>query len=112
MPAWMASIDEFTAIKAFGVAVLLYIIGALVFAVWYIRRVGRMGQSVGMKATGYKIVDARTGELIRTGRSVGRFFARFLSYMPCYLGLLWPLWDSENRTFHDMIVNTRAVKTS
>ena len=93
-------------------AVLLYIAGAVAYLVWYCRRVGKTGQSVGMKATGYKIVDARTGEFIGTGRAVGRTFARILSYIPCYLGLLWPLWDSENRTFHDMIVNTRAIKTN
>jgi len=28
----------------------------------------------------------------------------------CYLGYLWPLWDAENRTFTDMILNTRVYK--
>ena len=37
-------------------------------------------------------------------------FAKILSALPCYLGFLWPLWDSENRSFHDMIVRTRAVR--
>lgn len=64
-----------------------------------------------MGVTGYRIVDERTGDVIGTGRAVGRYFARILSALPCYLGFLWPLWDSENRTFHDMIVRTRAVRT-
>ena len=68
------------------------------------------GATWGRKATGYRVLDERTMQPIGTGRAVGRYFAVILSYLPCYLGLLWPLWDSENRTFHDMIVRTRAVR--
>lgn len=94
-----------------GVGVLLYVAGVLAYLVLYCRRVGTRGQSWGMGVTGYRIVDERTGDVIGTGRAVGRYFARILSALPCYLGFLWPLWDSENRTFHDMIVRTRAVRT-
>ena len=93
-----------------SLSALLYVAGFVVFVTLYCRRVGSLGQSWGMSATGYKIVDERTGAVIGTGRAVGRYFARILSAMPCYLGFLWPLWDSENRTFHDMIVRTRAVR--
>ena len=30
--------------------------------------------------------------------------------IPCYLGYLWPLWDKENRTLTDMILDTRVYK--
>jgi len=93
-----------------GIGVLAYVAGIIAFLVLYCRRVGKKGQSWGMGATGYQIVDERTGEFIGTGRAVGRYFARILSALPCYLGFLWPIWDAENRTFHDMIVRTRAVK--
>jgi uncharacterized RDD family membrane protein YckC len=93
-----------------ALAVLLYLAGAIVYVTWYCRRVGRTGQSVGMKAAGYQIVDAQSRSNIGTGRAVGRYFAKILSALPCYLGFLWPLWDSENRTFHDMLVGTRAVR--
>jgi uncharacterized RDD family membrane protein YckC len=95
----------------FALAGLLYLLGLVVYMIYYCRRVSRKGSSLGMSATGYRIIDARTGGNISMGRSVGRWFARYLSILPCYLGLLWPLWDRENRTFHDMIVQTRAVKT-
>jgi hypothetical protein len=42
--------------------------------------------------------------------SVGRYFVHIVDAIPCYLGYLWPLWDSENRTFTDMILNTRVYK--
>ena len=95
-----------------GLGVLLYVAGLIVYVTLYCRRVGSRGQSWGMGAAGYQIVDERTGAFIGSGRAVGRYFARILSAMPCYLGFLWPLWDSESRTFHDMIVRTRAVRAN
>jgi len=92
-----------------GAAAVLCVAGLIAHLVVYCRRVGTKGQSWGMGAAGYGIVDERTGDVIGTGRAVGRYFARILSALPCSLGFLWPLWDSENRTFHDMIVRTRAV---
>lgn len=93
-----------------GLAVLLYFLGFGIYIALYCRRVAKQGSSWGMSATGYRIMYVPTGGNITVARSVGRFFARYLSYMPCNLGLLWPLWDAENRTFHDMIVQTRAVR--
>ncbi len=93
-----------------GIGALLYIAGFVVYAVIYCRMLGR-GATWGRRAAGYRIVDERTGQPIGTGRAVGRYFATILSALPCYLGFLWPLWDSENRTFHDMIVRTRAVRS-
>ena len=68
------------------------------------------GATWGRKAAGYRILDERTLQPIGTGRAIGRYFAAILSALPCYLGFLWPLWDSEKRTFQDMIVKTRAIK--
>lgn len=93
-----------------ALAGLLYLVGIVAYLVYYCRRVSRVGSSLGMSATGYRIIDARTGGNISMGRSIGRLFARYLSALPCYLGFLWPLWDRENRTFHDIIVRTRAVR--
>lgn len=94
-----------------GIAAVLIVAGVVVHLVMYCRGVGRHGQSWGMGVAGYRIADEPTGESIGFERAAGRYFARILSALPCCLGLLWPLWDSENRTFHDMIVATRAVKT-
>lgn len=92
----------------FGIAILLYIVGFIAYLVIYCRKLGR-GATWGRKMLGYRILDETTMQPIGTGRAVGRYFATILSAMPCYLGFLWPLWDAQNRTFHDMIVKTRAV---
>lgn len=90
-------------------ALLLYLAGFIVYLVIYCRMLGK-GATWGRKATGYRVLDERTMQPIGAGRAVGRYFAMILSAIPCYLGFLWPLWDSENRTFHDMIVRTRAIR--
>ena len=88
----------------------LLVAGLVAFVVWYCRRVGRTGQSVGRKALGYKIVDKTTGLPIGSGKAFARLLARIVDQLACYLGYLWPLWDKEHQTLSDKIVNTVAVK--
>ena len=92
-----------------AVASVLSVAGLLVYFVIYVRLLGR-GATWGRGALGYRVLDERTLQPIGTGRAIGRNFAAILSALPCYLGFLWPLWDSENRTFQDMIVRTRAIR--
>ncbi len=32
--------------------------------------------------------------------------------MPMYLGFVWPLWDADKRTFHNMIFEARVVQAT
>ena len=87
---------------------ILLLVGIVAYLVIYVRMLGK-GATFGRKAAGYRILDQNTLQPIGTARAVGRYFATFLSAIPFYLGFLWPLWDAEKRTFHDMVVGTRAV---
>ena len=89
--------------------IILYVVGLGIWFVLYVRMLGR-GATWGRKAAGYRILDQHTMQPIGTWRAVGRYFAAYLSALPCYLGYFWPLWDKERRTFQDMIVGTRAIK--
>lgn len=71
---------------------------------------GRTGQTLGKGIMNVAVFKAGTTEPLGTGLSVGRYFVHVLDALPCYLGYLWPLWDAENRTFADMILNTRVYK--
>ncbi|GAA3517007.1 RDD family protein [Aeromicrobium panaciterrae] len=71
---------------------------------------GKTGQTIGKMALGIAVYRAGTTQPIGFGLAIGRYFARFLDVIPCYLGLLWPLWDNEKRTFADMICGTRVYK--
>lgn len=92
----------------FGVLAVLGIVAGIVY---YAMLEGRSGQTVGKRALGIRVVDTRTGAPIGTGRAVGRYFARILSALPCYLGYLWMAWDDQQQTWHDKMVNSYVVKT-
>jgi len=55
-------------------------------------------------------VDKLTGGPIGTGRGVGRFFARLLSGLVCFVGYLWMLWNPDSQAWHDIIVDSYVVK--
>jgi uncharacterized RDD family membrane protein YckC len=70
------------------------------------------GQTIGKKALGIRVIDYRTGGPIGFGRAVLRFFARYLSALPCLLGYFWMLWDKERQTWHDKLISDVVVPTS
>jgi hypothetical protein len=69
-------------------------------------REGRTGQSPGKRLLRIELLDARTGRPVGVGRALVRRLAHVLDSLPCYLGFLWPLWDTEHQTFADKLVHT------
>jgi len=95
-----------------GVAGFFLVVGGLAaFITLYLRKVGGHGQSWGHKAVGVRVVDATSRNPIGVGRAAIRFFSRALSAAPCYLGLLWMLWDPQRQTWHDKIAKSLVIKT-
>jgi uncharacterized RDD family membrane protein YckC len=93
-----------------AIAVVLGIAAFIgVLAYWAILE-GKRTQSLGKKALGIRTVDIQTGAPIGAGKGIGRYFARILSAIPCYLGYFWPLWDDQSQAFHDKIVGSVVVK--
>jgi uncharacterized RDD family membrane protein YckC len=72
---------------------------------------GPTGATIGKRVMGIRVVDASTGSEIGVGRGVGRYFARWLSALPCLLGYFWMLWDDQKQTWHDKIVRCYVVRT-
>lgn len=89
-----------------GVAGYLAVIVVLILT-----EAGPYGQTPGKHILGIRVLDT-SGATISKGLAVGRYFAKIVSGLPCYVGYLWPLWDAEKRTFHDMIVSTRVVRAT
>lgn len=79
-----------------------------VLIVLMLMEAGPYGQTPGKHVLGIRVLDT-SGQTISKGAAVGRYFAKIVSSLPCYLGYLWPLWDPEKRTFHDMMLGTRVV---
>ena len=70
---------------------------------------GTTGQSYGKKIAGTRLILEATGQPPGGGLGIGRFFVHILDALPCYLGFLWPLWDSKRQTFADKILKTVVV---
>ncbi|MBA3371667.1 MAG: RDD family protein [Thermoleophilaceae bacterium] len=122
-----------------GLGIALWLLGALVvtivallYASYFMQRDGaRNGQTPGKQALGIRVAfpdgrrvdwgQALLRELVIKGlllgvagaiASVVTFFLFGLGFaIPYILDYLWPLWDEENRAVHDMIVNTRVIKS-
>lgn len=98
------------AMIAGGIA--LIVVGVLFVAFLYVRAMGKTGQPWGARIVGVKVVDIRTGDTIGFGRALGRsLFANIFSSAIFYLGYLWMLWDDNQQTWQDKVVNSVVVTT-
>jgi len=57
----------------------------------------------------FKVISEKTGQPIGFGMSVGRMFAHIVDFIPCFVGYLFPLWDSKRQTLADKIMTTVCV---
>jgi uncharacterized RDD family membrane protein YckC len=90
-------------VLVWGLALAIQVCYFIGFWIW------KDGQTPGKMAVGARIVS-QDGTPIGFGQAVLRYIGYMLSGIPCYLGFLWPLWDDENRAWHDMIAGTRVVR--
>ena len=93
-----------------GVGILVWpfipLYGALCHRYWH-------GQTVGKRALGIAVEHVRGGP-ISLGQALGRGYLRaamfvFL-YVPWIVDSLWPLWQPENRSLHDLAASTIVVQ--
>lgn len=73
------------------------------------------GQTVGNRAVGIGVRDASTGAVVGVGRSLARWFVRYLLYaflIPGLLSDLWPLWDPQHQTLADKVAGTVMVRVA
>lgn len=96
-----------------GVVVgILTVVAYIALLIWFmLLEAGPYGQTPGKRILGIRVVDEH-GQLLSKGMAVGRYFSKIISALPLYIGFLFPLWDSERRALHDMIVNTRVIKVA
>jgi uncharacterized RDD family membrane protein YckC len=61
-------------------------------------------------ALGLKVVRPDGGP-ITAGRAAGRYFAKMISGMILMIGYIIAGFDSQKRALHDMICDTRVIKS-
>jgi uncharacterized RDD family membrane protein YckC len=70
---------------------------------------GGQGQTIGRKVVGITLVSEETGQPIGTGKAFVRDLAHIVDSLPCYIGWLFPLWDSKKQTLADKVMKTVVV---
>ena len=92
------------------IALVGYVFGIAAGIRMWIQR-GHLGYDVGDAVLGQRLVSQETGRQLGSGMTVFiRQLAHILDGIPCYIGYLWPLWDSRRQTFADKVMKTVVVK--
>ena len=86
---------------------VLYFLALSIYNRWY--RGGTTGQTIGRGVAGVKLVKESTGQPIGMGMAFVRDIAHIVDSIICYVGWLFPLWDSKRQTLADKIVSTVVV---
>ncbi|MGW8380688.1 RDD family protein [Streptomyces sp. ODS28] len=90
---------------------LLGWLAGLAMGLVFIHKEGTTGQTPGKKALGIKLLRQDSGQVLGFGMAFLRRLAHILDTAPCYIGLLWPLWDEKKQTFADKVCNTLVIKS-
>jgi len=96
----------------FRISIPLGAIVYLVAVVWTFYNIfqgGKTGSRWGQKIIGIRMLKEATGQPLGGGLAIGRVFVHILDGIPCYVGYLWPLWDSKKQTFADKIIGSVVV---
>lgn len=66
-----------------------------------------IGWTLGRAVLGVRVTTP-TGEPVGSLRLLGRELAHLIDTVALFIGWLWPLWDTRNRTFADLMLSTEA----
>jgi len=64
----------------------------------------------GKMAVSARVVDARTGNSLTVGQSIGRYLAYFVAMLPLFLGIIWVAFDPRKQGWHDKLAGTVVVR--
>lgn len=59
---------------------------------------------------GLKIVGLGSEPNLSVGKSIGRYFAYYLSMLVLFHGFIWVAFDPRKQGWHDKLANTVVVK--
>jgi uncharacterized RDD family membrane protein YckC len=95
-----------------GFPLALVVVGgltSLAFFIWNVCiRQGRTGATIGKSVLAIRLVNSDL-QPIGGGWAFLRYLLHIVDGLPCYLGYLWPIWDSRKQTFADKIMNSFVI---
>ncbi|RKS84252.1 putative RDD family membrane protein YckC [Motilibacter peucedani] len=93
-----------------GLLVFVAWLGYVAYGIWnFVFQQGTTGQTVGKRMLGIKLVREQDGAVVGPLMSFVRQIAHFVDSVICYIGFLFPLWDSKRQTLADKIMQTLVI---
>lgn len=92
-----------------GAIYFLFWLAAMAFNIWQLWQQGVTGQTIGKKLMGMKLVSESNAQPIGGGMSIARGICHIVDAVPCFIGFLFPIWDSKRQTFADKILKTVVI---
>ena len=83
-------------------------VGLAIGIVYYVG-LNANGGTVGKRAVGLRLENAKTGEDIGYGAALVRYIVAFASAVILLIGYLWVIWDDKNQTWHDKAAGSVVV---
>jgi uncharacterized RDD family membrane protein YckC len=82
------------------------IVGFIYFAgLWTV-----LGGSLGQRILGMRVVDANTGAPIGFGKAALRALGLYISFLVCFIGVIWVAFDARKQGWMDKIGGTVVVR--
>lgn len=85
-----------------------WVLPAVASIVFWLKRQATPGKM----ALSLRVVDAKTGNTLSVGQSIGRYLAYFLSMLPLGLGFIWVAFDARKQGWHDKLSGAVVVRPS
>ena len=93
-----------------GMIGLVYVIQIAVASSYEAFFVSKLVATPGKMVIGVKVLRP-DGSMVSLGRGYARYFAKILSGLTLMIGFIMAGFDSQKRALHDMICDTRVVKS-
>ncbi len=94
----------------FGAIAILSMGSMVIYCAYETFFLVKYGATPGKMAMGLKVIRP-DGSGLQVGRAIGRHFSKVVSGMILYIGYIMIGFDAEKRGLHDMICDTRVIKT-
>lgn len=69
-----------------------------------------MGATIGQRVFRLRVVDAASGQPIGFGKALLRWVGLFISFLVCFIGVIWVAFDSRKQGWADKIAGTVVLK--
>lgn len=67
-------------------------------------------QTFGQRVMGVRVVDANTLQPIRPGTAMLRWIGLVISFLACYIGVIWAAFDGRKQGWMDKLAGTVVIR--